>query len=87
MGNMKKLTPKKPRTLKIEPQVKKKPSKPKKTKLSKSDPNYFSIIGKRSAKKRAISSEQFAEWARLSHTSGNRKGKSKGGRPRKNPDA
>ncbi len=79
---MKKLEPKKPRTMNPPPAIKKSSSKPKK--LSKSDPQYFSKIGLISARKRNISSEQFAEWARKSHP---RTGAAKGGRPKKNADA
>jgi len=39
----------------------------KKTKLSKSDPDFYSKIGKISAKKRKIPREQFVAWAKKSH--------------------
>lgn len=79
---MKKLEPKKPRQLDLKPQVKKAPSKPRKVRLSKNDPNYFSKMGKISAKRRKISPEQFAEWGRLGHV--NRDPSTyRGGRPKK----
>ena len=81
---MKKLEPKKPRAINIEPEVKKRPSKPKKTGLSKSDPDYYRKIGLRSAKKRKISSEQFAEWARKSHLNRTKESYQAAGRPKKN---
>ena len=65
---MKTVTLKTIRTVDIKPKVKKTPNRPmKKTGLSKSDPDYYSKIGAISAERRQISSEQFAEWARLSH--------------------
>ena len=54
-----------------------------KVKLSKSDPDYFKKIGEISAKKRAISSEQFAEWARLSHKKRKKSSYKNGGRRKK----
>lgn len=65
---MKPLKTKKLRALDIKAEVKKTPSKPaKKTGLSKADPDYYKKIGQISAAKRKISSEQFSEWAKLSH--------------------
>jgi hypothetical protein len=78
---MKKLVAKKIVAENIKPAVQKQPSKPRKKKLSKSDPAYFSKIGSISAKKRAITSEQFSEMARKSHP--RKPGVSKGGRPKK----
>lgn len=60
--------------------VKKKQSKPEKTGLSKSDPNYYAKIGAISAAKRKMSPEQFAEMAKKSHP---RAGGYHGGRPKK----
>ena len=81
--DMKRLLPKKLRTVTIEPQVKKSPSKPRKTGLKKSDPQYFQKSGLISARKRAMSSEDFRKMALKSHQK-KRKGAAKGGRPRKN---
>lgn len=75
-GMARKSLVKKVRKLKPEPKVKKQQSKPvKRTGLSKSDPNYFSKIGKLSAKRRKMSSEAFAAMAKLSHAPGVRKSK------------
>jgi hypothetical protein len=49
--------------------------------LSKSDPEYFKKIGQISAKKRKMSSEDFAAMAKLSHP--RPKGSYKGGRKKK----
>jgi hypothetical protein len=77
---MKRLEPKKPRALNPEPAVKKRPSKPTKTGLSKKDPDYYSKIGAISAAKRKMKPEQFSEMARRSHP---RPGGYFGGRPKK----
>jgi hypothetical protein len=77
--DMKKLEPKKLRTDNPKPLVKKRPSKP--TGLSKDDKDYYSKIGRISAKKRKMTSEDFAAMARLSHP--RKRGQSKGGRPPK----
>ena len=82
---MKKLEPKKPRALNIPPAVKKRPSKPAKTKLSKSDPDYYKKIGQISARKRKLSSQDFSEMARLSHIKPG-KGRYNGGRKPKQHD-
>ena len=58
------------------------PSKPKSTGLTKSDPNYYSAIGKISAAKRAMSSEEFSAMAKKSHLT-RPKSSYKGGRPKK----
>jgi hypothetical protein len=60
-----------------------KPSKPKRVGLSKADPEYFSKMGKISAKKRKMTSEQFSEMARLSHVN-QPKTRYNGGRKPKN---
>ena len=81
---MKTVIPKKLRTVDIKPKIKKTPTRPpKKTGLSKSDPQYYSKIGAISAEKRKISSEQFREWAMLSHP---RKPGHVGGRKKKTAD-
>jgi hypothetical protein len=78
---MKTVTLKTIRTVDIKPKIKKAPTRPmKKTGLSKSDPDYYSKIGAISAARRNISSEQFREWAKLSHP---RKNGHKGGRKKK----
>lgn len=78
---MKKQEPKKPLKLNLKPAVKKQPAKPRKVRLSKSDPNYFSKMGKISAKRRNISPAQFAEWGKLGHV--NRDPSTyRGGRPK-----
>ena len=82
---MKTVTLKTIRTVDIKPKIKKTPNRPmKKTGLSKSDPNYFQKIGIISAEKRKISSEQFREWAKLSHP---RKPGHVGGRKKKDESA
>jgi hypothetical protein len=62
---------KKPRQIVVKAAVKSTPSKPTKTGLKKSDPDYFRKIGLISAKKRKVSgiitSEQLSAWARKSH--------------------
>ena len=58
---------KKPRKAKLKPAVQDKPSKPKPTGLSKSDPEFYSKLGRISAARRNISSEVFSQWAKLSH--------------------
>lgn len=79
---MKKVLVKKPRKLEVKSAVKTVSSKPLKTGLSKSDPEYYRKIGIISAQKRAasgaITSEQLSEWARKSLR--HRKDYSKGGR-------
>jgi hypothetical protein len=79
---MKKLTPKRPRRIKIEPEVKKKASKPVKTGLSKSDPDFYKKIGLLSVKRRKLSSEDYAAMASLSHP----RPEYHGGRPKKTDD-
>lgn len=78
---MKKALVKKPRNLELKT-VQATPSKPVKTGLSKSDPDYYRKIGLISAQRRqesgSITSEQLSEWARKSHK--NRTDYSKGGR-------
>jgi hypothetical protein len=76
---MKKLEIKKPRALNPVPAIKKHPSKPKKTKLSKNDPLYFSKIGAISAKKRKLTSADYSAMAKASHP----RSEYKGGRPKK----
>lgn len=77
---MKKVAVKKPRKL-VTKSVKTVASKPTKTGLSKSDPQYYRKIGMISAEKRRaagnITSEQLSEWAKKSHV--NRKDYSRGG--------
>lgn len=79
---MKKELVKKPRKLEVKSAVRTVASKPLKSGLSKSDPEYYRKIGIISAQKRAasgaITSEQLSEWARKSHR--HRKDYSKGGR-------
>jgi len=72
---------KKPRKAKLKPAVQEKPSKPKPTGLSKSDPEFYSKLGQISAKRRNISSEVFSEWARRSHKN---RTEYHGGRKKKN---
>lgn len=62
----------------------KKASKPRKVRLSKNDPLYFSKMGKISAKKRDTPEwrEKLAEWARKGHRTRD-KSTYKGGRPKK----
>jgi len=80
---MKKEIPKKVRAVNITPEVKKTPSKPpKKSGLSKSDPDYYRKIGIISAQKRKMTSEQFSAMAKLSHAPGSRDGYH-GGRKKK----
>lgn len=55
--------------------------KPKSRGLSKKDPEFYSKIGKLSAKKRSLSSEDYAEMAKLSHP----RREYKGGRKKKLP--
>ena len=62
-----KLIVKKPRKLTPKAAVQAKPSKPVKTGLSKSDPDYFAKIGAISAKKRKLSKAFFSEMAKKSH--------------------
>ena len=81
---MKKLTPKKPRKVEVKAEVTKNPSKPRKTKLSKSDPDYFKKIALLSVNKRRLTSEDYAEMARASHPRG--PGGYHGGRPKKEID-
>jgi hypothetical protein len=78
------LRPKKLRTETIEPEVKKRASR--KKKLSKDDPDYYSKIGQISAKKRKMTSEDFAAMAKKSHNPSSRPDGYKGGRPKKDPD-
>jgi len=77
------LAPKKPRTLEIKSEVKKKPSTPRKTGLSKSDPDYYKKIGQISARKRKLTSEDYAAMAVLSHAPTSRRDRYHGGRPKK----
>ena len=60
------------------------PKKKKPTKLSKSDPLYYKKIGLISAKKRKLTSEDFAKMAKASHPRG--PGGYHGGRPKKEVD-
>lgn len=64
---MKRQTIRKMRKVKIAKAVKSSPSKPVKTGLKKSDPDYFSKIGTISAQKRKMTPEQFSAMAKLSH--------------------
>ena len=81
---MKKETPKKVRAVNITPEVKKTPSKPpKRTGLSKSDPDYYKKIGLISAQKRKMSSEEFSAMARKSHGPGSKRTGYFGGRKKK----
>jgi hypothetical protein len=77
---MKKVAIKKPRKV-VTKTVQAAPSKPTKTGLSKSDPEYYRKIGIISAEKRraagTITSEQLSEWAKKSHA--HRKDYSRGG--------
>jgi hypothetical protein len=86
MATIKRILPKKPRTVELGSAVKK-ASKPRRRQtLSKSDPDYYSKIGAISAEKRQISSETFSEMARKSHE--NRpKSSYRGGRPPKKKTA
>lgn len=61
----------------IKSEVNKTASKPAKTGLRKSDPDYYRKIGLISAKKRKMTSDDFAEMARKSHP----RKVYKGGRP------
>lgn len=79
---MKKLKPKKVRTIKPQPAVKAKQSKPK-VKLSKSDPDYFKKIGLISAKKRKMTPEQFSAMAKKSHAPTSKRDGYHGGRKKK----
>lgn len=81
---MKKLEVKKPRSLNIPPATVKRSTK-KKVRLSKSDPDYFSKIGKISAEKRGLTSKDFSKLATLSHQK-RKKSTYRGGRPKKNVD-
>ena len=78
---MKRMAPKKMRKLALKPAVKKSPTKTKK-RLSKSDPDYYSKIGKISARKRGMTSEEFSAMASLSHP----RKEYKGGRPKKDSE-
>jgi hypothetical protein len=81
---MKTVKPKKPRTVTPKSGVESKPSKPvKKAKLSKKDPNYYSKIGKISARKRKLGSDYFSDMARASHVN---RTSSNGGRKKKDAD-
>jgi hypothetical protein len=81
---MKTVKPKKPRTVTRKSAVQAKPSKPvRKVKLSKKDPNYYSKIGKISAKKRKLGSEYFSDMARASHVN---RTEYRGGRKKKDAD-
>ena len=62
-------TIKKIRKVKLPPAVEKQ-EKPKARGLSKKDPLFYAKIGQLSAKKRALSSEEFAEMAKRSHPRG-----------------
>lgn len=70
---MKKSTVKKPRQLVLKPavkSVKSAPKKPRRVHLSKTDPDYFSKMGKVSAKRRKDSPEwsaKLSEWAKKGH--------------------
>lgn len=79
---MRKTVIKKLRQVVVKPAVKTTPSKPLKTGLKKSDPDYFKKIGLISAEKRkengAITHEQLSAWAKKSHR--RRKDYSRGGR-------
>jgi len=66
---MKKPLVKKVRAVSVKPAVKAAPSKPVKTGLKKSDPEYYRKIGQISAEKRkisgSISHEQLSAWGKL----------------------
>lgn len=72
------MTVKKIRRLKPAPLAKSKQSKPvKRTGLSKSDPNYFAKIGRISARRRQMTSEQFSAMAKRSHAPDSARNKKK----------
>lgn len=81
---MKKETIKQVRSENLKPATVKKQSKPRKTGLSKSDPDYYAKIGAISAKKRKMSSADFSAMAKKSHP---RPGGYHGGRPKKSVSA
>ena len=64
---MRKTVVKKPKKLAIKSAVQPAQSKPRKTGLSKSDPDYYSKIGQISAKRRKLPSSFFSDMARKSH--------------------
>lgn len=64
---MRKTIVKKPRKAEIKQAVKSVASKPAKTGLKKTDPNYYSKIGTISAKKRKLPKEFFSQMAKASH--------------------
>lgn len=72
---------KKLRQVEIKQAVKKAASKPAKTGLHKSDPNYYSKIGQISAKKRKLPKSFFSAMASKSHEA---RTEYKGGRKKKN---
>ena len=74
---------KKLRKLVVKQAVKSTQSKPKKTGLKKSDPDYFKKIGQISAAKRQLSPEFFSAMAKKSHNSKSRPHGYMGGRPKK----
>lgn len=79
---MRKTVVKKLKKLTVKAGVLQAQSKPKATGLKKSDANYYSAIGKISAAKRAMTSEEFSEMAKKSHLT-RPKSSYKGGRPKK----
>lgn len=79
---MKKQTVKKPK--KAAPKKVGKPTRVK-VKLSKNNPNYYSEIGKISAKKRKLDSEYFSQMAAKSHAKGCRDGYHGGRKPKGEP--
>jgi hypothetical protein len=77
---MRKSVVKKLKQLEVKQAVQSSQSKPKPTGLSKSDPNYYSKIGKISAARRQMTSEEFSHMAKLSHVN---RTEYHGGRPKK----
>ena len=77
---MKKQTIKKPKAV-VPKKIGK--AKPVKTKLSKSDPNYYSKIGAISAAARKLKSSYFSDMAKLSHGKNSKRDGYHGGRKKK----
>ena len=80
---MRKRVVKKLRKVVVKQAVKSTQSKPKKTGLKKSDPDYYKKIGQISAAKRKLSPEFFAAMAKKSHNPKSRPNGYMGGRPKK----
>jgi hypothetical protein len=81
---VKKLATKKVKATPIKKAVK---SRPVKRKLKKSDPDYYSKIGKISAAKRKLNSKYFSKMAAKSHAPGCRDGYHGGRKPKPTEEA